>query len=227
MYKGLVKVSQWDLDRIFNELLNRSNDSYLEPLQKMGININLAYGVPLPEIQRLAKSIGPNHFMGFSLWETKILEPRLLAIMLMDPFLLSKEEAEDLLQNCEYDYVCDQLCQFLLRFSPEAKDWSLEWIQKKKKFEKRAGYTIIAQICAQPMVWDKKTYQHVAQTISESLKGESRESVLIQAVLALKAIGKSSYDLQAMVLACCEKMIASGDRGTIWVASEIKKVYHG
>ncbi len=220
-------MSQWDLDRILNELLDRSSDAHLDPLQKMGININLAYGVPLPEIQRLAKTIGTNHFMGFSLWETKVLEPRLLAIMIMDPFSLMKEDVEDLLATCEYDYLCDQMCFFLVRFAPMAKEWALEWVNKKKKFEKRAGYTLIAQIASQPMIWDKKTYQQTAQIVSESIKGETRESVLSAAAAALKSLGKSSYELQAMVLQWCETLIASGDRGSIWVAQDVKKVYPG
>ena len=116
------------VEDILEHLQIRGNTDNLEGMARFGIEVTNRYGVPVPEMRKLAKIIGKNHQLALKLWTTGIAEARIVAGMIADPLELSDAQMENWVVDFNSWDVCDQVCMNLFDKSPLAwnkiRDWS-------------------------------------------------------------------------------------------------------
>ena len=64
---------------VVDELRQLGRPDQLPGMARYGIEVKTALGVRIPELRRIAKSIGHDHALALALWQTDIHEARILA----------------------------------------------------------------------------------------------------------------------------------------------------
>ncbi len=82
------------VDQILAELKQRANPDAVAGMARFGIRGAMVYGVSLPFLRGLAKSIGRNHELALDLWATGVHEARILASIIDVPRLVTEAQME-------------------------------------------------------------------------------------------------------------------------------------
>jgi 3-methyladenine DNA glycosylase AlkD len=81
--------------QILSELKSRGDPKALEGMSRFGIQTDRAYGVSVPRLRSLARTIGSNHSLALQLWKTGVHDARLLAGMIDDPSTVTPEQMDE------------------------------------------------------------------------------------------------------------------------------------
>lgn len=106
------------------------------------------YGVKLGDIRTLAKAIKSDHALALELWETEVLEARLLAVLLMKPKALSAEELDRLVRSNRQLPVSDWLNAYVVKAHPEKESLRQRWMESEDPMAARAGWSLTAERAA-------------------------------------------------------------------------------
>ncbi|MFH1736786.1 MAG: DNA alkylation repair protein, partial [Actinomycetota bacterium] len=139
----------------FTEVMERlkaaARPEQLAGMARYGLTGDRRLGVSMPDIRKLAKEIKLNHELALKLWETGIPDAMILAAIVDDPKLVTREQTEEWVVGIGSWDVCDQLCMKLDKVS-FADELVEAWSAREEEFVKRAAYALIA--C---MAWHDKT----------------------------------------------------------------------
>ena len=77
---------------------------------RFGILAPTALGVPMAEIQRIGKRLGPDHELAAALWDTGVYEARLLASFVDDPARVTSAQMDRWAADFDNWGVVDTVC---------------------------------------------------------------------------------------------------------------------
>lgn len=104
------------------------------------------FGVKLGDIRAVAKEIKSDHPLALQLWESGILEARLLAILIMKPKALSVDELDALVRSNETVQVSDWLNSYVVKAHPEKEALRERWMAPGvPSIAARAGWSLTAE----------------------------------------------------------------------------------
>lgn len=103
------------------------------------------YGVLMGDIRKLAKEIRTDHELALELWPTGIMEARLLAILLLKPKLLSREELDAMARAPGTTQVADWLDSYVTRKHPDREALRQAWLADSDPWALRAGWSLTAE----------------------------------------------------------------------------------
>src|ERR1700686_2955406 len=79
---------------ILRQLHSLSDAEAISSMTRFGIKADKAFGVSVPALRKLARSIGKDHTLAQELWDSGLHEARELATMIADPKQVTKELME-------------------------------------------------------------------------------------------------------------------------------------
>jgi len=205
--------------QILAELKRNASARNREGMKRFGINPAGTLGVPVPKIRAIAKKIGLNHALALELWNTKIHEARLLASMVAEPARLTRKQADAWVRDFDSWDVCDQTCSNLFDKTPFAFAKAVEWTKRKREFEKRAGFALIAALS----VHDKKAPDEKFEAFLPIIEREAwdeRNFVRKAVNWALRQIGKRNARLRVKAMACARRVQKQGSKPARWIAGD-------
>ncbi len=142
------------VDEVVAELRSRRDERALAGMARYGIKVDDACGVSVPEVRalgkRIVKELGrrnpARHPFALDLWVTGIHEARLLAGLVDLPEMVTEGQMETWVADLDSWDVCDQLCNNLFTYAPQAWPKALEWSGRDEEFVKRAGFVLMATL---------------------------------------------------------------------------------
>jgi len=138
------------LDEALARLEAIGDERVRERNKKHGAGDN-QFGVPLGGIRKLAKEIKSNHALALALWETGNVDARLLAILLLKPAELSREEMDRMVRSLRFVYVADWLNSYVVKNHPEKESLRQAWMADDDPWAARAGWSLTSErIARQP-----------------------------------------------------------------------------
>ncbi len=133
-----------NLEETLKQLEALGDEKVRKQNKKQGAGEN-QYGVKLGEIRKLAKKIKHNQELAFGLWKTGNVDARFLAVLLMKPELLSKEELEYLVDSMEFVRVADWLNSYILNHHPSKEELRKEWLKSENTMALRCAWSLTAE----------------------------------------------------------------------------------
>jgi 3-methyladenine DNA glycosylase AlkD len=100
------------------------------------------FGVRMGDIRKLAAKIKADHALGLALWDTENVDARLLAVLLMEPKELSREELDRLVRSLHFARVADWLISYVVRNHPDREALRLAWLEDDDPWAARAGWSL-------------------------------------------------------------------------------------
>lgn len=103
------------------------------------------YGMKLGDLRTLAKKIKKQPELADELWESTVMEARLLAILISDPKKKSKREIEYWAKSGEYGQIADWLSAYIIKPHPSRQSWREEWLKSDHPWLRRQGWSLTAE----------------------------------------------------------------------------------
>ncbi len=196
-----------------------SRPGEVEGMARFGINPEGRFGLSMPVMRRIAKTLGCDHELALALWGTGIPEARIVAGMLAEPAKLTSTQMDDWVKGFASWDVCDQICGSAFRASPLAWRKVPEWAFSNEEFVRRAAFALLATLT----VHDKKASD--ARFISmlpliEVASDDERNFVKKAVNWALRTIGKRNLALNAAAIDAARRIQQQGTRSARWIAAD-------
>lgn len=191
----------------------------IKGMARFGITSKKAYGVPMPELRKLARRIGKNHQLARRLWASGVLDARTLAALIDDPEQVTEEQMESWVADFDNWAICDTCCGSLFDRTKLAYRKAAQWSKREEEFVKRAGFALMAWLA----VHDKEADDRRLTRFFPLIKRESRDdrTYVKKAVnWALRQIGKRNAALNRKAIAVAQEIGGIDSRAARWIAAD-------
>jgi len=103
------------------------------------------FGVPLGDIRKLAAKIKTNGQLAIALWDTGNIDARLLAILLIKPQNLSRDEMDRMVRSVDFVHVADWLNSYVVKNHPDKESLRQSWMEDDDPWAARAGWNLTSE----------------------------------------------------------------------------------
>jgi len=107
------------------------------------------WGVRFGDLDTLAKRIKADSEMAFALWDMKVLEPRILALKILDPVDLDERRIDTWVEEIDFPILADMLAG-LVYWTPFADSRRAAWTESRREFIRRAGFSLVYVAASDP-----------------------------------------------------------------------------
>lgn len=132
-----------NLEETLTQLEALGNEKMRAQNTKNGAGDN-QFGIRLGEIRKLAKKIKTNHELALALWETKNIDARLLAILLIKPKMLTAGDMDKMVRSVNFVQVADWLNAYVVKRHPDRETLRQGWLAADHSWAARAGWFLTA-----------------------------------------------------------------------------------
>jgi 3-methyladenine DNA glycosylase AlkD len=209
----------WTVGRAVSELKRHGEIRNVEGMARFGIRAKNICGVSKPKLDEIAKAIGKNHGLGLKLWSTGIHDARLLAVLISEPERATPALMERWVKEFDNWDICDGCCCHLFVDAGPAWDKAFSWSQRKKEFEKRAGFALAAYLAIHDKAATDIGFRKFLKVIEREAWDE-RNFVRKAVNWALRNIGKRNRALNREAIATAESIQQKGTRAGRWIATD-------
>ncbi|MEO5952706.1 MAG: DNA alkylation repair protein, partial [Chloroflexia bacterium] len=210
-------------DEIMTELHSLESERNREGQARFGINTGHALGISVVNIRRIGRQAGNRkHELAAPLWSTSVHEARILASIVEDPAAVTEEQMESWVREFDSWDLCDQCCGNLFNKTAFGFSKAVEWSEREREFEKRAGFALMAYLTHVKRNSDEAFLMFLPIIRREA--GDNRNFVKKAVNWALREIGKRSAGLNAAAIETAQAIRtdaeAQGKGKGKWVASD-------
>lgn len=103
------------------------------------------FGVKLGDLRKLAAKIKTNNQLALALWDTGNIDARLLAILLIKPQDLSRDEIDRLVRSGNFAHVADWLNSYVVKNHPDKEALRQAWMNDDDPWAARAGWSLTSE----------------------------------------------------------------------------------
>ncbi len=103
------------------------------------------FGVQLGDIRKLAAKIKTNDHLAGALWETGNIDARLLAILLIKPRNLSRDELDRMVRSADFPQLADWLNAYIVKNHPDKESLRQSWMDDEDPWAARAGWSLTSE----------------------------------------------------------------------------------
>lgn len=207
------------VDELLTRLRTLARPDQLSGMAKFGLTGEKRLGVAVPEMRKLAKQIGKNHFLALELWQTQIPEAMMVASMIDDPKQVTGKQMDVWVKDFQAWDVCDQVCMNLFEKTPFAWQKVREWSDREEEFVKRAAFALIACLAWHDKKADDQTFVDLLPLI-KAQANDGRNYVKKAVSWALRHIGKRNATLHPLALATAHELQKFDSKTARWIASD-------
>ena len=204
---------------VLEKLKSQAHPDQLGGMARYGMKPDGRLGVSVPYMRKLAKEIGRDHWLALELWQTSIVEARMVAALVDEPDKLTEQQMEDWVCDFNSWDVCDQVCLNLFEKSPLAWKKVRDWSERDEEFVKRAAFSLIA--C---LAWHNKTAddEQFLEWLTIIKRGATDERNFVKKAVnwALRTIGKINPRLNKAAISAAREIQKLDSKAARWIAAD-------
>ena len=207
------------VDEILRELQSMANPGALEGMRRFGINVENRLGLSVPQIRAIAKRNGRDQALAEELWDTGILDARILASFMGDPDVIRSSTMDRWARDFNCWTVCDACCCDLFDRTPYAWTKIRQWAQSNREFVRRAAFATIAGLAVHDKAAGDRQFIDALKLI-EAYSFDDRNFVRKAINWALRNIGKRNARLLPHAIRSAERIRKQDSRAARWIAAD-------
>ena len=197
---------------ILKKFESQKNQKNIDGMARFGINPkSKIFGVPVPEIRKLAKQIKKDHKLALELFDSGFHEARLLATMIAVPKEFTKQQFEKWVKLFDSWDIVDQACMNLFCRSEIAVKKISELAKYKREFEKRTAFSLIAALSVHNKEMKDKDFIKYFSLIKK-FSNDERNFVKKAVNWSLRQIGKRNKNLNKEALKLAKEIFETAER---------------
>lgn len=214
-----LRHKQGRVSEVLESLRSLSNPEAVSSMARFGIKADKAFGVSVPALRKLARSIGKDHLLAQELWDSGLHEARELATMIADPKQVTEVSMEAWVKDIDSWDVCDHCCGNLWDKTPFAYRKAREWSRKPEEFVKRASFSLMAALAVHDKAAaDDAFIKFLPIIMRESI--DERNFVKKAVNWALRQIGKRNRNLNRQAIETAREIQKLDSKSARWIAAD-------
>lgn len=198
-----------------------ADPSRLPGMARVGITVNNALGVSIPNVRRIAKRCGTDQQLASDLWSSGIHEARILATLVADRLEITARDLNSWVVDIDSWDVCDFAAD-LFSHARSFKGAIGRWATSREGFVKRCAFSMIARRA----VWAKdspsREFLDYLPLIAKAALDE-RNEVKKGVSWALRQIGKRDGELHGAAVEQAERLLRLDSKSARWIARDALK----
>jgi 3-methyladenine DNA glycosylase AlkD len=205
--------------KILKRLKSMADPKAVAGMARFGIPSRNALGISLPVLRKLAGEIGPNHPLAEELWESRLLEARVVASLVAVPEKVTERQMERWAADFDSWAITDCCALNLYDKTPYACRKAMQWSRREEEFVKRAGFALMAALA----VHDKGASDGRFLRFLPAIKRQSNdERNLVKKAVnwALRQIGKRNLQLNRAAVKTAREIQRINSRSARWIAAD-------
>ena len=206
-------------EQVIDMLKSLADPDYLAGMTHFAIKTDNALGISAPRLRKLAKEIGTSHKLALELWQTRIHEARIVAVLIDDPKQVTEKQMNAWVRQFDNWGVCDACCCVLFDKTLFAWAKAIEWSRRKEEFVRRAGFVLMAALA----VHDKKAPDRKFLPFFDIIRhhaDDERNFVKKAVNWALRQIGKRSIALNKKAVVVAKDIRKMDSSSARWIAAD-------
>ena len=164
-------------------------------MARYGIPSTKAFGVPMRQIQFLARELGRDHDLALGLWKTGWYEARLLASYVDEPSEVTSTQMDAWCRDFDNWAVCDTVCFVLFDRTPHAWRKVHAWAPRRDEYVRRAAFALLWGLTVHDKAADDEAFRDGLRLV-ERAATDPRHYVKKAVSMALRATGKRNPALR-------------------------------
>jgi 3-methyladenine DNA glycosylase AlkD len=212
----MAQQSPPDSQKAIDWLKRKGTKAARDGMARYNIPSDRAFGVPMREIQAMAKQLGRDHALADELWESGWYEARLLAAYVDDPAAVTSSQMDRWCRGFDNWGVCDTVCFALFDRTPHAWDKVDKWSTSRAEFVKRAAFALLWGLTVHDKKADDARFLKGLACV-ERAATDDRHFVQLAVDMALRAVGKRNPALNRAATELAKRLSASPDKSAQWV----------
>ncbi len=208
-----------DADQVLQRLHSLESPRDREGMARFGINPDNALGISVTKLRAIAKETGRDHELALELWASGIHEARILATIVDDPKLVTKEQMQSWVEDFDSWDLCDQACMNLFWRAECGVEMAREWAERDEEFVKRAAFALMARFATKRAEAPDELLESFLPVI-EKASDDDRNFVRKAVNWTLRGIGKRNVHLNELAIASAERIRARDTKSARWIAND-------
>jgi 3-methyladenine DNA glycosylase AlkD len=206
------------VEEVMGELQSKAKAENIDGMARFAIVGDQRMGVSVPDMRKIAKSVGKNHQLALDLWDTGVPEGMIVAGMIAEPDKLTEQQMEDWVVDINSWDICDQVCMNLFEKTPLAEKKIFEWSTREGEFVKRTSYALIACLAwHDKQAVDERFINYFPLIVAGST--DERNFVKKAVNWALRNIGKRNQNLNKQAIRVAHQIHEIDSKSARWIAS--------
>jgi 3-methyladenine DNA glycosylase AlkD len=196
-----------------------ADPSRTEGMARVGITIDRAIGVSIPQLRRIAREHRGDHALALDLWDTGIHEARILASMVDDPKLVSRRQMDAWVRDVDSWDLGDQLCNNLFRDARSADAAARAWSSRRLPYVRRAAFALVA---AQAVHEHDRADAYFTAWLPRIRVAATDERTVVKKAVnwSLRQIGKRNAELHAAAVEEATGLLRLESTSARWIARD-------
>jgi 3-methyladenine DNA glycosylase AlkD len=213
-----LKQSYMKYEEVIAQLKATANPEAVKGMARFGISAANTLGVSIPNLRKMARTIGKNHQIALQLWVSGIHEARILASIIDDPGSVTSEQVDKWALDFDSWDICDQCCSNLFHKTGFAVQKTLEYSSRDEEFVKRTAFALMAVLAVHAKKADNRQFEEFLSIIKRESTDE-RNFVKKAVNWALRQIGKRNLYLNQKAIETAREIQGTDSKAARWVAS--------
>ena len=168
------------------------------------------------DLDVIAKRLKRDHELALALWNSGSLAAKLLATRIIDPEKVTEKLLDECLPDLDEWGLCDSFCAGVVRPTKWAVTKCHEWVAREPEFERRAAFSMMAQLAWQKNDHPDRVFIEFLPLI-EAYADDNRLYVKKAVNWALRDIGKRNDVLRPYAQKTAKKLQSAGNKTAQWV----------
>jgi 3-methyladenine DNA glycosylase AlkD len=179
----------------------------------------IVYGITMPELRKLARSVGKDQSLAENLWTANVHEARILASLIAVPKQMTPADMDRWVESFDAWDVCDQCCINLFVKCACAHQKVAEWAARDETYVKRAAFALIAVLTIHDKKAGDAAFEAFLPLIQHAATDE-RNFVKKAVNWALRGIGKRNAYLNEKAIQMAREILQIDSKTARWIASD-------
>lgn len=144
-----------------------------QSMREKGLSYKINWGVPVPELQKMALEYGKDYDLAIELWKEEIRECQVLATLIMPAERMSEDLVDVWMERLRTQEMAELLAFNLLRHLNFAPALAYQWIASDKDMYQLCGYQLLARLFAKGMEPNERGINEFLDQAHTTLAGEN------------------------------------------------------
>ena len=196
-----------------------ADPSRTEGMARVGITVDRAIGVSIPQLRRIAREHRDDHALALELWATGIHEARILASMVDDPRQVSRRQMDAWVRDVDSWDLGDQLCNNLFRATRSADAAARAWSGRRAPYVRRAAFALVAALAVHD---HERTDAYFTAWLPRIRMAATDERTVVKKAVnwSLRQIGKRNAVLHAAAVEEATGLLQLESPSARWIARD-------
>ena len=172
-------------------------------MREKGLSYKINWGVPVPELQKMALEYGKDYELAIDLWKEDIRECQVLATLIMPAERMSEDLVDVWMERLRTQEMAELLAFNLLQHLNFAPALAYQWIASDKDMYQLCGYQLLARLFAKGMEPNERGINEFLDQAHTTLAGENiaLKHAALNCVLSFCELGNEMEKIAKKALA--------------------------